>query len=133
MNTTQQDSAMSVFIYEVIIFFDFSFFFVYHKKLHKTSITVLLAYVTLNFMDTSRPMGVINSGAHQVLDYVDLALDLRPCEHSHRNQLVVKRSLSCTHLCKCQKVQNDVSLTYLLATSRTLQKINMPTEGEASA
>ena len=65
MNTTQQDSAISV-LYEVIIFFDFSFLFVYHKKLHKTSITVLLACVTLNFMDTSRPMGVINSGAHQV-------------------------------------------------------------------
>ena len=132
MNTTQQDSAMSV-LYEVIIFFDFSFFFVYHRKLHKTSITVLLVCVTLNFMDTSRPMGAINSGAHQVLDYVDLALDLRSCKHSHRNQLVVKRSLSCTHLCTCQKVQNDVSLTYLLATSRTLQKINMSTEGEASA
>ena len=130
MYTTQQDSAMSV-LYEVIIFFDFSFFFVYHKKLHKTSITVLLACITLNFMDMSRPMGVINSGAHQVLDYVDPALDLRPCKH--RNQLVVKRSLSCTHLCTCQKVQNDVSLTYLLATSRTLQKIDMPTEGEASA
>ena len=55
MNTTQQDSAMSV-LYEVIIFFAFSFFFVYHKKLHKTSITVLLACVTLNFMDTSRPI-----------------------------------------------------------------------------
>ena len=128
MNRTQQDSAMSV-LYEVIIFFDFSLYTT--KKLHKTSITVLLACVTLNFMDTSRPMGVINSGAHQVLDYVDLALDLRPCKH--RNQLVVKRSLSWTHLCTCQKVQNDDSLTYLLATSRTLQKINMPTEGEASA
>ena len=74
MNTTQQDSAISV-LYEVIIFFDFSFFFVYHKNYTKHQL-VLLACVTLNFMDTSRPMGVINSGAHQVLDYVDLALDL---------------------------------------------------------
>ena len=49
MNTTQQDSAMSV-LYEVIIFFDFSFFFVYHRKSHKTPITesnVSLRYIKL--------------------------------------------------------------------------------------
>ena len=47
MNTTQQDSAISV-LYEVIIFFDFSFFFVYHKKLHKTSISLVsLRYIKL--------------------------------------------------------------------------------------
>ena len=55
----------------------------------------------------------------------------RPCKD--RNQLMVKRSVACAHLCECQKVQNDnVSLTYSLATSRTLQNINMSTEGEAS-
>ena len=55
----------------------------------------------------------------------------RPCKH--RNQLMVKLSLACTHLCECQEVKNDnVSLTYSLATSRTLQNINMSTEGEAS-
>ena len=51
MNTTQQDYAMSV-LYEVVIFF---FIFLC------TNYRVLLAYVTLNFMDIPGPMEVINS------------------------------------------------------------------------
>ena len=54
----------------------------------------------------------------------------RPCKH--KNQFMVKRNFACTYLYECQKVQNDnVSLTYSLATSRTLQNINMSKEGEA--
>ena len=56
MNTTQQDSAMSV-LCAVIIFFDVSLFFLYHRKSHKTPITELTC-ATLNFMDISKPMGV---------------------------------------------------------------------------
>ena len=137
MNTTQQDYAMIV-LYEVVIFF-FIFLCIPQKIKQNTNCRVLLACITLNFMDMSRPMEVINSGAHLSLSLglcrssPRLSLQTtqsRPCKH--RNQVMVKRSLACIHLCTCQKVQNDVSLTYSLATSRTLQKINMSAEGEAS-
>ena len=62
MNTTQQDYAMSV-LYEVVIFF-FIFLGIPQKITQNTNCRVLLACVTLNFMDMSRPIEVINSGAH---------------------------------------------------------------------
>ena len=99
------------------------------KITQNTNYRVLLACVTLNFMDIPRPMPRPWELLTQELTRPRSSP--RPCKH--RNQLIVKRSLACTHLCECQKVQNDVSLTYSLATSRTLQNINMSTEGEASA
>ena len=45
MNTTQQDSSMSV-LYEVIIFFDFSFFLENHTK-HQLQSLVSLRYIKL--------------------------------------------------------------------------------------
>ena len=59
MNTTQQDYVMSV-LYEVVIFF-FIFLCIPQKITQNTNYRVLLAYVTLNFMDMSGPMEVINS------------------------------------------------------------------------
>ena len=62
MNITQQDTAMSV-LYEVVTFFSI-FLCIPQKITQNTNCRVLLVCVTLNFMDMSRPMEVINSGAH---------------------------------------------------------------------
>ena len=93
---------------EVIILIDFSLFFVYNRKSHNTHYRVLLTHVTLNVMDIG-PWELLTQELNRP------GHSPRPCKH--RNQFIVKRSLACTHLCECQKVQNDVSLTYSLVTS----------------
>ena len=101
MNTAQQDSAMSV-LCKVIIFYDFSLFFVYHRKSH--SIWICLAPWELFTQELTGP-----------------SPSPSPCRH--RNQFMVKRSLPSIHLWECQKVQNgNISLTYSLATPGSLQK-----------
>ena len=108
---------------EVIILLDFSLFFVYHRKSHNTHHRVLLTHVTLNFMDKG-PWELLTQeltrpGPSPIPDHANTEI----------SSFIMKHSLACTHLCECQKMQNDnVSLTYSLATSGTLQKINMSTE-----